>query len=150
MKTLLLVYHSQSGTTEALVKSAVAGAVADGEVKVLVKRAVDADTADLAGADGLILAAAENSGRLAGGMKEFLDRSFYPFQDGRLLSASLLISAGNDGRNAEADFRRILTGMPVKLVSEPLIVRGLPGPDDLDSCEELGATMAAGLAMGIF
>jgi multimeric flavodoxin WrbA len=149
-KRLLVVYHSQSGATESLVKALFAGATCEADVVVTVKRAVDAGSADLYGCDGLVLAAPENSGYLAGGMKDFLDRSFYPYQGGRLLSAALVISAGNDGRNAERELRRILTGMPVKLVAESLVVRGEPGADDLAACRELGATLAAGLAMGIF
>lgn len=149
-KRLLIVYHSQSGTTESLARALLEGALAEDGVDVVVKRAVDAGSTDLLDCDALLLATPENSGHLAGGMKEFLDRTFYPFQDGRLLSAALVISAGNDGRNADRELRRILAGMPIKLVADSLIVRGLPETGDLAACRELGATLAAGLGLGIF
>ena len=78
MKQLLIVYNSQSGASAGLARAAMVGAKAYGLVAVRVLRAADAGVADLAGADGVLLVAAENSGTLAGGMKDFLDRTLYP------------------------------------------------------------------------
>ena len=114
-------------------------------------RAVDAGARELAAADALLLVCAENSGRLAGAAKDFLDRVFYPLHGrGRVLPYALLISAGNDGRNAAAEAQRILRGIPFTEALEPLIIRGLPDRAGEERAAEHAAGFAAGLAMGIF
>jgi hypothetical protein len=62
----------------------------------------------------------------------------------------LLVSAGNDGQGTVAAVRRIVTGYRWKEIADPILVIGDPKPADLDRCRELGATLAAGLASGIF
>tara|TARA_R110000823_G_scaffold132777_10_gene261353 strand:+ start:3259 stop:3714 length:456 start_codon:yes stop_codon:yes gene_type:complete len=151
MKSLLIVYHSQSGTCAQLAISACRGARRAEDVAPGLLRAWDAGIADLAQADGLLLVTAENSAALSGGMKDFLDRVFYPaIERGLVLPAALLISAGNDGRGAERQARRILSGIPFTEAAEPVIIRGEFTPDAAQTAEELGEAFATGLAMGIF
>jgi hypothetical protein len=45
---------------------------------------------------------------------------------------------------------RIVTGLRLKKISEPIVVVKELKPEQLAACEELGAAMAAGLAMGAF
>lgn len=150
-KTLLVVYHSQSGASAALARAACGGAQRERGIQVRLLRAVDAGVRELAAADALLLVCAENSGALAGAVKDFLDRIFYPANERRLvLPYALLISAGNDGRGAREQARRILSGIPFTAAAEPLILRGAPGPAELDKAAELGQGLAAGLEMGIF
>ena len=150
-KTLLIVYHSQSGATAQLAAAVRAGGLREDGVEVRLLRAWDAGVEDLLDCDALLLGAAENSGSLAGAMKDFLDRTYYPAQPRQLnLAYGLFISAGNDGRGAVAQARRILSGYPMKQVCEPLICRGEVNSGALAQCEELGQTLAAGLALGIF
>lgn len=151
MKRLLVVYHSQSGTSARLARSACEGAAQEAGMEPRLRRACDAGIADLAQADGLLLVAAENAGYLAGGMKEFLDRVFYPAIDRRLtLPYALLISAGNDGSNAVRQAQRILRGIPLVEATEPLVCRGPWSEAAGLRARELGQAFAAGLAMGIF
>lgn len=151
MKSLLIVYHSQSGASAQLARAAWRGAESEPEVRVTVRRVWDAGTAELAQADGLLLVTAENSGALSGAIKDFLDRSFYPCIDkGLVLPYALLVSAGNDGRGAVRQAQRILSGYPFPAAGEPVILRGEVSVAHLRSSEELGQAFAAGLAMGIF
>lgn len=151
MQTVLIVYHSQSGSSAALARAAWSGARAEADVEVSLKRAWDACTDDLIRADGLLLVAAENSGALSGTMKDFLDRTFYPAIERELvLPYALLLSAGNDGRGAQGQAQRILSGYPFPPAMAPLIVRGEPDQAQLELCNELGQAFAAGLSMGIF
>jgi multimeric flavodoxin WrbA len=150
-KTLLIVYHSQSGATALLARAAAVAVAAEGDVEVKVVRAVDAGIRDLSAADALLLALAENSAAAAGAMKDFLDRTFYPAQPLQLnLPYALLISAGNDGRGAVQQVQRILRGFPMKEVAAPVICRGEVTADYLQRSSELGLTLAAGTALGIF
>ena len=151
MKHLLIIYNSQSGACARLACAAGAGADAAGVARVTVQRAVDAGVAQLASADGLLLVAAENSGALAGGMKDFLDRTFYPaIARSLVLPYALLISAGNDGRGAVSQAQRILSGIPFTEAAEPLILRGDVGRDHCSRAHEMGQALAVGLDMGIF
>lgn len=151
MKSLLIVYHTQSGSCASLARAAAEGATKEESVQLIVRRACDAGIADLASADGLLLVAAENSGSLSGACKDFLDRVFYPAIDRRLvLPYALLVSAGNDGRGAVQQAERILRGVPFKPVAEAQIYRGVPQPEHLRLASEAGQSLAAGLEMGIF
>jgi hypothetical protein len=106
---------------------------------------------DLARANGLLLVAAENSGSLSGGSKEFLDRVFYPAIERRLvLPYALLVSAGNDGRGAVRQAERILSGIPFTPATEATVLRGEVNAEHLLGARDLGQGLAAGLAMGIF
>jgi len=151
MKSLLIVYHSQSGASAKLAQAASRGASSEADVVVNALRAWDADTNDLLQANGLLVVAAENSGALSGGMKDFLDRTLYPaIGRGLVLPYALLLSAGNDGRGAQRQAQRILSGYPFPVAMEPLILRGEISDAHLKESEELGQAFAAGLAMGIF
>ncbi len=153
MKHLLIVYHSQSGNTEALAKAAAEGACdpAISNIDVRLLRAVDAGPEDLLWAEALLLGSPENFGYLSGGMKDFLDRTFYPVE-GKLqpLPYGIFISARNDGTGAIRALHRIAPGYPLVEVQEPQIVVGPPEPEGLARCRELGMTMAAGLEVGAF
>lgn len=149
MKSLLIIYHSQSGTCAQLAMAAWRGAQQEAQVTAL--RAWDAGTADLASADGVLLVAAENSGALCGAMKDFLDRVFYPaIAQGLVMPYALLISAGNDGRGAQRQAERILSGIPFPAAAEPVILRGPWCGAHQQASSEFGQAFAAGLTMGIF
>jgi multimeric flavodoxin WrbA len=164
MRTLLIVFHSMTGGTRQMAEAAARGA-AEAEPRVVVRlvHAPDARPADVLGADGYVFATPENLAAMAGLMKDFFDRAYYAALgriEGRPYAA--LVCAGSDGSNAARQIERVCTGWRLRAVAEPLIVRTRAqtpeailapkaiGADDLGRCEELGATLAAGLAMGIF
>ncbi len=147
---MLIVWHSQSGASASLARAAWKGAVEQGE-PVCLSRAADVGATEIAASAGLLLVCAENSGRLAGGAKDLLDRVFYPLIERRCtLPYALLVSAGNDGRGAVEEARRIFRGIPFTEAVEPRIIRGVPDNEALAEAGELGAAFAAGLSMGIF
>lgn len=120
-------------------------------VDVRVKTALEAEADDLLWADGFILGTPENFGYMSGALKYFLDRAYYPCEGkigGRPFA--LFVRAGNDGTGAIASIRRILSGLAVREVQEPVLIRGEFDAARLADCEELGLTMAAGLEAGIF
>lgn len=151
MPSLLIVYHSQSGSCARLARAATEAAQREEGVGVVLRRACEAGIAELGACDGLLLVAAENSGALSGGAKAFLDRVFYPaIERGLVLPYALLVSAGNDGRGAVAQAERIFRGIPFTPVAQPQILRGEVTGAHLDSAGDAGLAFAAGLAMGIF
>lgn len=151
MRSVLIVYHTQSGASAQLAQACFTAAASVEEVQVRVLRAWDAGSADLLAADGLVLVGAENSGSLSGGVKDFLDRTFYPVgETGRVLPYALLLSAGNDGRGAREQARRILSGYPLSEAMEPVICRGEVSAAHRQQAAELGEAFATGVEMGIF
>ncbi len=161
MPRLLILYHSQTGGTEAMASAAAEGAASDAEI--VLRPAADAQPDDLLDADGVIFACPENLAAVSGVMKAFFDRAYYPLL-GRVEGRpyAMMICAGSDGENAARQMARILLGWRMKPVAEPLIIctqaqtpeailapKQLT-PDALARCQALGATMAAGLALGIF
>jgi multimeric flavodoxin WrbA len=163
VKNLLIVWHSLTGGTAMMVEAAMAGAEGETETALTVKRAASAGPDDLLAADGYIFACPENLASMAGVMKDFFDRAYYPALDqiqGRPYAT--MICAGSDGEGAARQIARIATGWRLKPVAEPLIIiTHAQSPTDifrpktieqadLARCSELGAVMASGLALGIF
>jgi len=163
MKTLLIVYHSMTGGTMQMAQAAAGGARVEPALNVSLLRAADAHAADVLEADGYLFATPENLAAMSGQMKDFFDRTYYAALD-RLNGRpyAVLICAGSDGRNAAGQVDRIATGWRLRPVADPLIVcthAQTPeeilrpkriGEEHLRQCSELGATLAAGIAMGIY
>ncbi|MGC1386631.1 MAG: NAD(P)H-dependent oxidoreductase [Steroidobacteraceae bacterium] len=163
MKTLLIVHHSMTGGTLQMANAAAAGAAAEPALHVSMLRAAEANAAHVLGADGYVFATPENLAAMSGQMKDFFDRTYYAALErlnGRPYAT--LICAGSDGRNAAEQIARIATGWRLRPVADPLIVcTHAQTPEEilrpkrisamhLRQCEELGATLAAGIVMGIF
>jgi multimeric flavodoxin WrbA len=180
VRTLLIVYQSLTGGTLQMARAAAtaaqaaahadcdAAAGAQGgsppaalEVRLLPASAAGPD--DVLAADGYLFAMPENLASMAGLMKDFFDRCYYPVLErigGRPYAT--LVCAGSDGSNAARQVERIATGWRLKPIAPPLIVRthaDTPAailrpkqidPVDLARCAELGATLGAGLALGVF
>jgi multimeric flavodoxin WrbA len=152
-KHLLIVYHSQSGTTNKMAEAVIRGAKHPDieDVEVRVRDALEASPADVLWSDGIILGTPENFGYMSGAMKYFLDRIYYPCE-GKVagMPYALFVRAGNDGSGAINSIIRILTGLSVKQVQDPVLIAGDFDENRLVDCEELGMTMAAGLESGVF
>ncbi|MDM7957417.1 flavodoxin family protein [Blastomonas sp.] len=159
--TLLIIWHSRTGTAQAMAQAAADAAV--GECAVRLMAADDAQPADMLAASGYLFVCPENLASMTGAMKEFFDRCYYPVL-GRIEGRpfALMIAAGSDGEGAVRQIERIATGWRLKRIAESLIVcthaqtpEEIAAPKVLDDaalapCRELGTMFGAGLAMGIF
>lgn len=163
MKTLLIVYHSMTGGTLQMAQAAEQGARTESGVRVAMMEASLAGSAEVLEAGGFIFATPENLAAMSGRMKDFFDRTYYAALDrlnGRPYAT--MICAGSDGRNAAQQIERIATGWRLKAVADPLIVCTRADTPEtilrpkvlseraLKPCVAMGATLATGLAMGIF
>ena len=114
-------------------------------------------------ADGYLFVAPENLASLSGEMKEFFDRCYYPLL-GKIEARpyAQLICAGSDGENAVRQLARIAKGWRLKEVQPATIIctharteeqilapKTIP-EDELKTCADIGAALAAGLSMGMF
>jgi multimeric flavodoxin WrbA len=152
-KRLLMIHGGHAGgRTERLVEAVAAGVRDCGDdVELRVLPALAAGIDDLLWCEGLLIGTPEHFGYMSGAVKDFFDRTFYP-AEGRTegLPYALFVSAGSDGTGTIRGVERIVTGYRWKAITEPLLVIGDPGADALARCRELGQTMAAGLAAGVY
>ena len=161
MGHLLIVYHSKTGGSRQMAEAAADAAQA--ELPIALKTAPETEPADMFEADGYIFCAPENLAAIAGVMKDFFDRCYYPVLgkiEGRPYAQ--MICAGSDGENAARQTARIAKGWRLREVQPPLIVcthaqtpeaiiaeKTIP-EDQLARCRDLGAAMGAGISMGVF
>ena len=152
-----------TGGTEQMARALLAGAAAENGVTTRLLHASAAQAADVIDADAYVFATPENLAAISGLMKDFFDRCYYPALErinGR--PYAVLVCAGSDGQNAVRQIDRIATGWRLRAVAQAVIVcthaqtpEKILAPKtisatDLDRCRELGAMLAAGLAMGVF
>jgi flavorubredoxin len=152
-RRLLLIWGGHvGGRTERLRQAVVDGIESTAEpLELRVRPALEANADDLLWCEALIMGTPEHFAYMSGALKDFFDRTFYP-AEGRTegLPVALFVSAGNDGQGTVLAVERIATGYRWKFVVPPLVVVGEPGSADLDRARDLGATLAAGLAAGVF
>lgn len=163
MKALLIVHHSVTGGTLQMAHAAARAAQREPGIEVRVQPATAASAQSLLEADGYVFAAPENLAAISGLMKDFFDRAYYAALDriqGR--PYAILVCAGSDGTNAARQMERIAVGWRLRAIAPPLIVcthaqtpEAILAPKHIDAgelarCEELGATLAAGMSLGIF
>jgi len=162
-KTLAIICYSFTGGSRQLAQAARDGAREAADIEIRFLPAEEAQTEDLLAADGTIFACPENLAAIAGVMKAFFDRTYYDVLgriEGRPYAA--MICAGSDGHNAKAQLERIATGWRLKRVADTIIVNvhaqtkaeilspKTIGEAELAKAREIGATLAAGLEMGVF
>jgi len=122
------------------------------EVDVRLLRAFEAVSADVIQADALLLFTPEMNAMVSGGMKEFIDRVFYPLERAgkHALPYAVVINCGNAGQSAEKQIDSMLLGVRAKKIQDTFIIHGDATEQELAQCAELAEAMASGLAMGIF
>ena len=163
MKTLLIVWHSLTGGSAQMAQAAAEGARTETAVAVRVLQATQAGPEDVLAADAYLFATPENLATMAGLMKDFFDRCYYPAL-GRIEGRpyAVMVCAGSDGQGAARQIERICTGWRLKAVAPALIVNTHAqtpkailapktiAPDELARCRELGEALASGLALGVY
>jgi multimeric flavodoxin WrbA len=164
---LLVIWWSNTGGTAQLVEAAVELGQKLGSdpnfCEIVACRCDRVLTATLLASDGYLFATPECLGGIAGPMKTFFDRFYYPAL-GKLNGRpyATMICAGSDGDGAIRQIDRIAAGWRLKPVAPPLKVItgaqtpeaiGMPkhiDPSDLARAKELAGTLAAGLALGVW
>lgn len=153
MKNLLVVTHCPSTNTEKMRDALLAGAnhadITDVEVRSLAPLATNPE--DAIWADAIVIGTTENFGYMAGRIKDFFERIYYPvLEEKQGLPYALYIRAGNDGTGTKNSIERIIAGLKWNPVQPPLICKGEFKEEFITQCEELGLTVSAGLEAGIY
>src|SRR3954464_11501500 len=143
---LLVVHHTPSPAMQAVLEAVKEGVALVEEVELTVRPALSAGTADLLGADGVLLGTPANIGYMSGALKHFFDTVYYPCLDATVgLPYGVYVHGNDDTAGALNAILRITGGLRWKQVAAPLSLVGPPGKGELESCRELAATVAVSL-----
>lgn len=142
MKNLLIVYHSQTGNTEAMAKAIAEGAKSAGAT-VTLKKAADANDADLLGCDALFIGTPNYFSYMAGMVKDFFDR-VWPTVREKLAGKPYAAfgSYGGGGTVAIETVEKICDGLRMKRICEPVSAQRQPSAENLNECKALGEKLA--------
>ena len=131
MKKILVVYYSLGGTTKAAAE-AVAEGIREGGAEPLVKTGLEAGIENLLNCDGLVIGSPDYFHYMAGGLKDFFDRTYYPSK-GKVNDKPYIafVTCGGGGKAIES-VEEMCQRFKLKKVDEPIIIRGKPGeaPDE--------------------
>jgi multimeric flavodoxin WrbA len=153
MLRILVVYHSQSGSTHQMAQAVVRGAKEIEGVEGVLKTAWETTEDDLIACDGLVIGSPEYFGYMSGAIKDLFDRTYERLRGHKRIFRkpyAVFISAGNAGQGAVSSIEKICLGYQFKKVQQPIIARGIITEEILGRCEELGRTIAAGCEAGIY
>ena len=146
MPRLLVVHHTPSPAMQALLEAVREGAALAEGVELEVRPALSAGAADVLAADGVVLGTPANIGYMSGALKHFFDTVYYPCLDATVgLPFGVYVHGNDDTAGALTGIQKITGGMRWKQVAAPVSIVGAPGPDDLEACRELAATVAVQL-----
>ncbi len=145
-KNVLIVYHSQSGNTEAAAQAVEAGVNSVDGVEATVKKAPDATADDLKSCDAICVGTADYFSYMAGLLKDFFDRTFYPTQ-GQLTdkACGIFVTHGGGGMASES-VENICRSFTLKQVGSTVLVKGKPDEAAEGKLQELGASVAKAIA----
>jgi multimeric flavodoxin WrbA len=157
--TLLVVHHSPTRSTRALLDAVLDGARDDAVegVDVTVRPALEATAEDVLAADGYLLGTTANFGYMSGALKHFFDSTF--LQVGGALSSTgaadessgttagrpfgLFVHGRYDTEGATRSVLSIVTALRWRQAAEVLEVLGDVEEQHRSSAYELGGTLAA-------
>lgn len=142
MAKLLIVYCSMSGNTKAAAEAVAAGAAAVG-AQVTVKTGTEAEPEDLLECDAVVLGSYDAFSYMGGGLKDFLDRAFYPTQ-GQVTNKpyAAFVTHGGGGKAIES-IESVAQSFKLKIAAPALLVKGRPNERAIVDLKALGAKLAA-------
>jgi len=147
--TLLVVHHTTSPATQALLEAALDGTRADGleGLTVEVRPALSASVSDVLAADGFLLGTPANIGYMSGALKTFFDNIYYPTLIAKPDAPyGLYVHGNNDTGGAIRAVESITKGLGWERVHDPVTVIGSPDKAATEAVWDLAATVAATLA----
>jgi multimeric flavodoxin WrbA len=147
MGTVLVVYHSLGGNTKKMAEAIAQGAAEVEGTIVALKTGLEADVNDLLGCDAVALGSPDYFSYMAGGLKDFLDRTYYPTQ-GKVAGkpAAIFGSAGGPPDRILAVLEQALEWFKLQRVGEPVGSSGGVSAGALSACQQLGRHLAAAAA----
>ena len=147
MARVVVVYHSLGGNTKQLAEAVAAGARGVAATDVVVKTGLEATADDLLACDAVALGSPDYFSYMAGGLKDFLDRAFYPTQ-GKVTGKPAVTfgSAGGPATTVLGVLDQAVRWFKLKKVAESVGASGGVSAEVLKECEALGRALAEAAA----
>jgi flavorubredoxin len=131
-----------SGNTKAAAEAVAAGARAAG-AHVVVKTGFEAQPQDLLDCSAVALGSYDAFSYMGGGLKDFLDRAFYPTQNQVTDKPYAAFLTHGGGGKAIASIESVAKSFKLNKAAEPILVKGRPEAQAVTDLKALGAKLAA-------
>lgn len=143
MSKVLIVYHTLSGNTEMMAQAFAEGAKSVQGTEVVIKKALDATLEDLLECDAVAFGSADYFSYIAGALKDFFDRTYYPSQ-GKVAGKpyAAFATGGRGGETALGVLDRICSSFKFKKIVEGVAAVRSPSPEILAKCRDAGKKLA--------
>ena len=142
MSKVLVVYCSMSGNTKAAAEAIAAGAKGAG-ARVTLKTGTETQPQDLLECDAVALGSYDAFSYMGGGLKDFLDRAFYPTQ-GQVTDKpyAAFVTHGGGGKAGQS-IESLAKTFKLKKIAPAVLIAGKPEGQAITDLKELGAKLAA-------
>ena len=144
MKRILVVYYSLGGNTKSAAEAVAKGCEESG-AQVVLKEGLKATEKDLLDCDGLAVGTPDYFSYMAGGLKDFFDRTFYPTQGQVTDKPYVAFVTHGGGGKALASVESTCASFKFKKAAEPVIVKGKPDASASAKLVELGKKLVQSL-----
>ncbi|MGD0090032.1 MAG: flavodoxin domain-containing protein [Planctomycetota bacterium] len=141
MSKVLVVYCSMSGNTKAAAEAVAEGARAAG-AKVKLKTGFEGQPSDLLECDAVALGSYDAFSYMGGGLKDFLDRAFYPTQGSVTDKPYAAFLTHGGGGKAIASIESVAQSFKLKKLADPVLAKGCPDVKATAALKALGAKLA--------
>ncbi len=147
MAMVLVVYHSLSGNTEEMAEALAEGAKSVPTTEVVLKRAFDATLEDLLRCSAVAFGTADYFSYIAGALKDFFDRTYYPSQ-GKVTGKpyAAFATGGGGGETVLAVLDRLCGSFKLRKAVNGVSAAGVPSSEVLKECREAGKRLAKSVA----
>ena len=145
MSKILVVYCSLSGNTKAAAEAVAEGARSTGAT-VLVKNGFETQPVDLLNCQAVALGSYDAFSYMGGGLKDFLDRAFYPTQNQVAGKPYVAFLTHGGGGKAIQSMESLAQSFKLKKAVNAVLVKGHPDGKEIADLKELGIKLAAAIA----
>lgn len=142
MPEILVVFHSMSGNTAKAAEAVVEGINDVDDVDVVMKKAFNADTEDLLNCDGIAIGSPDYFSYMAGTVKDFFDRTYYPTKgEVSELPCFLFITHGGGG-DAIDSLESMASTFEFEQIPDSILVHGEPDSVEAEKLAVAGRKLA--------
>ncbi len=142
MARVLVVFYSLGGNTRAAAEAVAQGAGDVAGTEVVLKDGLEATQEDLVSCDALAVGTPDYFSYMAGGLKDFFDRTYYPTK-GKVADkpCGIFVTHGGGGKAVDS-MQSVCSAFKFKVLGEPVMVEGAPDEEAKGKLAELGRSLA--------
>ncbi|NIQ04475.1 MAG: FprA family A-type flavoprotein [Candidatus Korarchaeota archaeon] len=139
---VLVVYHSMGGNTEQAARYLTEGVKTVEGVDVTLKEALKAHVDDLRNCDGIAIGTPDYFSYMAGAVKDFFDRTYYPTKGEVSGTPCVLFVSHGGGGKAVKSLEEMVETFKFKQITTPLLLRGAPNQREQEELRDAGKKLA--------